>query len=171
MEIEGTNFKEGQMKKMLLAVDGSESSLRAVEYAGNQFSGLSDILITLLHVLPYPPAPLWDDGHIPTREEKEERQRGIEGWLAGQRAKSEPMFDKVINILTRHGIALKQIEKKTISDSIDIADSILEEARDGGYQTLVLGRRGLSPVKKFLMGSVTAKIITHGAGVAVCVVE
>ncbi len=159
------------MKKMLIAVDGSESSLRAVEYAATQFSGLSDITITLLHVLPYPPAPLWDDGHIPTREEKEERQRAIERWLAGQRSGTEPMFDKVINILTRHGIAIRQIEKKTISDSIDVADSILEETKDGGYQTLVLGRRGLSPVKKFLMGSVTAKIISHGAGVAVCVVE
>ncbi len=159
------------MKKMLIAVDGSESSLRAVEYAATQFSGLSDITITLLHVLPYPPAPLWDDGHIPTREEKEERQRAIERWLAGQRSGTEPMFDKVINILTRHGIAIRQIEKKTISDSIDVADSILEETKDGGYQTLVLGRRGLSPVKKFLMGSVTAKIISHGAGVAVCVVD
>ncbi len=159
------------MKKMLIAVDGSESSLRAVEYAATQYSGLSDIAVTLLHVLPYPPAPLWDDGHIPTKEETEERKRGIERWLAGQRAKFEPMFDKAVTILTNHGISLKQIERKTISDSIDVAGSILEEARDGGYQTLVLGRRGLSPVKKFLMGSVTAKIISHGAGVAVCVVE
>jgi nucleotide-binding universal stress UspA family protein len=159
------------MKKMLIAVDGSESSLRAVEYAATQFSGLSDIMITLLNVLPYPPAPLWDDGHIPRGEEKEERQRAIERWLAGQRARSEPLFDMAISVLTRQGISIGQIERKTISDSIDVAASILEEAKDGDYQTLVLGRRGLSPVKKFLMGSVTAKIISHGAGMAVCVVE
>ena len=27
------------MKKMLIAIDGSECSLRAIEYAGRQFSG------------------------------------------------------------------------------------------------------------------------------------
>ncbi len=159
------------MKKMLLSIDGSECSLRAVEYTGKQFSGLADLQITLLHVLPYPPAPLWDDGHIPTKEEKEDREKGIERWLAGQRAKTEPLFNKALSILTGAGIPPAQLAKKVISDSIDVAGSILEEARDGGYQTLVLGRRGLSPVKKVFMGSVTTKIISQGAGVAVCVVE
>ncbi len=159
------------MKKMLIAIDGSESSFRAVEYAAEQFSGLNDLQITLLHVLPYPPAPLWDDGHIPAKEEKAEREAGIERWLAGQRVKSEPLFDKALSVLTRHGIPASRIGKKMISDSIDVAASIVEEAADGGYQTLVLGRRGLSAVKKFLMGSVTAKVITHGAGMAICVVE
>lgn len=159
------------MKKMLLSIDGSECSLRAVEYTGKQFSGVGDLQITLLHVLPYPPAPLWDDGHIPTEEEKEEREKAIERWLAGQRVKTEPLFERAMAILTGAGISPTLLAKKVISDSTNVADSILEEARDGGYQTLVLGRRGLSPVKKVFMGSVTTKIINHGAGVAVCVVE
>ena len=159
------------MKKLLLSIDGSECSLRAVEYTGKQFSGVGDLQITLLHVLPYPPAPLWDDGHIPTGEEKEEREKAIERWLAGQRVKTEPLFNSAMNILTGAGISATQLAKKVISDSTDVAESILEEARDGGYQTLVLGRRGLSPVKKVFMGSVTTKIINHGAGVAICVVE
>jgi nucleotide-binding universal stress UspA family protein len=159
------------MKKMLIAIDGSESSFRAVEYAASQFAGAGDLHMTLLHVLPYPPAPLWDDGHIPTKEEKEEREMAIERWLAGQHVKSEPMFDKAISILSRHGIPTERIRKKMISDSIDVAASIIEETAGGGYQTLVLGRRGLSAVKKFLMGSVTSKVINHGAGMAVCIVE
>lgn len=159
------------MKKMLLSIDGSECSLRAVEYTGKQFSGVGDLQITILHVLPYPPAPLWDDGHIPTKKENEEREKAIEKWLAGQRAKAEPLFNKAMAILTSAGISPTQLAKKVISDSTDVAESILEEARDGGYQTLVLGRRGLSTVKKVFMGSVTTKIINHGAGIAVCVVE
>ena len=63
------------MKKMLIAIDGSDCSLRAVEYAGKQFSGVSDLQIILLHVLPYPPAPLWDDGHIPTGEERAKKEK------------------------------------------------------------------------------------------------
>ena len=159
------------MKKMLIAIDGSQCALKAVDYAGRQFSGVGDLLITLLHVLPYPPAPLWDNGHIQTKEEKKERDSAIEKWLAKQRSNAEGIFGKAVDILTGNGFALHQIEKKTVSDSTDVAGSILEETRDSGYQTLVVGRCGHSPAKQFVMGSVTTKIISHGAGVAICVVE
>jgi len=85
--------------------------------------------------------------------------------------KLEPMFTNAAGILTRGRIKPEQIETKAITDSMDVADSILEETRDGGYQTLVLGRRGLSPAKRLLIGSVTTKIINHGAGIALCIVE
>lgn len=158
------------MKKILLAIDGSECSFRAVEYAGKQFSGMGDVDMMLFHVLPYPPAPLWDEGHIPTESEKAERKRAIEVWLADQRTRTEPLFEKATAILTDAGILHSQLSKKTISDSIDIAGSILEEAKDGEYQTIILGRCGLSAVKKVL-GSVTTKVVNHAAGVAVCLVE
>ena len=159
------------MKKMLIAIDGSDCALKAVDYVGRQFSGVDDLLITLLHVLPYPPAPLWDDGHIPTKEEKGERDIAIERWLKDQRSKADGIFAKAVDILTSNGFSAHQIETKTVSDSTDVAGSILEETRDKGYQTLVVGRCGHSPAKKFVMGSVTMKIISHGAGVAICVVE
>ena len=159
------------MKKMLIAIDGSQCALKAVDYVGRQFSGVDDLLITLLHVLPYPPAPLWDDGHIPTKEEKEGRDNAIETWLKVQRSKAEGIFGKAVDILTSNGFSAHQIEKKTVSDSTDVASSILEETRDKGYQTLIVGRCGHSRTKQFIIGSVTMKIISHGAGVAICVVE
>ena len=159
------------MKKILLAIDGSQCALKAVDYVGRQFSGVDDLLITLLNVLPYPPAPLWDDGHIPTKKEKEERDNAIETWLKVQRSKAEGIFGKAVDVLTKNGFATHQIEKKTVSDSTDVAGSILEETRDNDYQTLVVGRCGHSPAKQFSIGSVTMKIIAQGAGVAICVVE
>ena len=159
------------MKKMLIAIDGSECAFKAVAYAGRQFAGVGDLLITLFHVLPYPPAPLWDDGHIPTKEEKGERDIAIERWLINQRSKAEGIFGRAVDVLVKNGFVAQQIEKKTVSDSIDVAGSILEETRDKGYQTLVVGRCGHSPANKFNIGSVTMKLITRGAGVAICLVE
>ncbi len=159
------------MNKMLIAIDGSQCSIRAVDYAGRQFSGNRDLRITLLHVLPYPPAPFWDDGHILSDEEKTARNKVIETWLMNQRAKLEPLFSEAVDMLIGKGIGPEQIEKKSISDSTDVAESILEEARDGGYQTLILGRCGLSASKRFLMGSVTTKIVNNGSGLAICIVE
>jgi len=159
------------MNKMLIAIDGSQCAMRAAEYAGMQFSGNRDLRITLLHVLPYPPAPFWDNGHILSDEEKKARNKVIETWLVNQRAKLEPLFKEAVEILIGKGIGPEQIEKKSISDSTDVAESILEEVRDGGYQTLVLGRCGLSASKRFLMGSVTTKIVNNGSGIAICIVE
>jgi nucleotide-binding universal stress UspA family protein len=76
-----------------------------------------------------------------------------------------------VDLLIAKGIGPEQIEKKSISDSTDVAESILEEVRDGNYQTLVLGRCGLSASKRFLMGSVTTKVVNNGSGIAICVVE
>ena len=159
------------MKKMLIAIDGSDNAMKAVQYVASQFSCVDDLSLTILHVLPYPPAPLWDDGHIPTEEESEIRAKYLEKWLKNEKAKLGPVFDRAVQILTVKNIKPESIRTKSISDSIDVAGSILEEARDGGYDTLVLGRRGLSPARHFLMGSVTSKIITHGAGITICVVE
>lgn len=159
------------MKNILIAVDGSQCALRAVDYIGHQFSGVSDVKLTLLHVLPYVPTAFWDDGHILTKKEKETRKEVVDKWLENQRLRLDPIFNTAIQGLIRRGIKQEQIETKTISDSQDVAGSILEEARNGGYLTLVLGRCGLSPAKRFLMGSVTTKILNHGAGIAICIVE
>ena len=159
------------MKKMLVAIDGSEGSLKAVEFVGRFFSGSSDLQVTLFHVLSELPAGLWEEGHILTGEEKAKRKETIDNWLDNQKLKIEPVFKTAIDTLTKSDIDPQQIETRSISEFADIAETILNEARNGGYQIIVLGRRGLSNISKFLMGSVTTKVIHHGTELAICVVE
>ena len=159
------------MKKILVAIDGSECASRAVEYCGKQFSGIKDLSVTLLHVLPNLPPRLWDDGHLLSREEKEARKEVVRKWLENQKLATEPMFHNASKSLTKGGIDQKRIKTRIIYDSTDTAASILEEARDGGYLTLVLGRCGFSRLGERLLGSTTIKIIQQGAGLAICVVE
>ncbi len=159
------------MRKILVAIDGSECASRAIEYCGKQFSGMSDLSLILFHVLPNIPPRFWDDGHILTKEEKEARLGVVNKWLENQKLATEPMFRGAIEVLTRGGIHPDRIETKTIYDSTDAAASILEEARDGGYLTLVLGRCGFSWIGERLLGSTTSRIIQQGAGLAICVVE
>jgi nucleotide-binding universal stress UspA family protein len=163
--------KEDGMRRILVAIDSSECASRVIEYCGKQFSGMSDLSLTLFHVLPNLPTRFWDDGHILTKKEKEARQRVVDKWLGNQKLATEPMFRNAIETLTRAGISHEQIETKTITDSTDEVTSILEEARDGGYLTLVLGRCGASWIDEHLLGSTTTRIIHRGAGLAICVVE
>ncbi len=159
------------MRKILVAIDGSPCALKAVAYTARQFAGISDVQITLFHVLPYVPAAFWDDGHVLSEEEKEVREKIVDKWLSAQTSRLEPIFRDAIEILLKRGIDQQQIAVRSVSDSYDTAGSILEEARTGGYQTIVIGRCGRSQTERLIMGSVTGKVIDHGMGIAVCVVE
>ncbi|MEE8620893.1 MAG: universal stress protein [Syntrophobacteria bacterium] len=47
---------------------------------------------------------------------------------------------------------------------------MLTEAQEGEYGTIVMGRRGLSKVREFLMGRVTNKVLHRAEGFAVWIV-
>ncbi len=159
------------MKKMMVAIDDSEGSWKAVDYVGQQFAGVDDLKITLFHVLAGFPPQFWDDGHLLTEEEKATRKIVIEKWLSNQKYILEPLFKRAIEKLTAIGVRREQIETKFISESIDvIPQCILAEAKAGGYQTLVIGRCGRA-IRHFLLGSTANTIVNAGAGIAVCVVE
>lgn len=159
------------MKKILVAIDDSDGSWKAVDYVGNQFSGVNDLEITLFHVLVGLPPQFWDDGHFLTEEEKVARKTVVEKWLSNQKYVLEPLFKRAIERLVALGIPRDRIETKFISESVDvIPQCILAEAKAGGYQTLILGRCGRS-IRHFLLGSTASTIINSGAGIAICVVE
>lgn len=157
------------MKKILIALDDSASAMRAVEYAGQQFSDMKGLEIGLVHVLPNLPAIFWDEGHILADEEKKERQKVVDKWVADRKTRMQPVFKKASDVLVKAGISANQIVTKSVSDSTDVSQSILEEARDNGYLTILVGR--CDHAAKHLLGSVSGKIVNHANGVAVSVVS
>jgi nucleotide-binding universal stress UspA family protein len=155
------------MKKLLIALDDSASAMKAAEYAAAQLSG-DNLQVGLVHVLPNLPAIFWDEGHILSDAEKKERKNVVDKWVADRKAKMDPIFKKAVEVLARAGIKAQSITTKSISDSTDVSDSILEEAKDGGYQTILVGRCNRSA--RHLLGSVSGKIVNHAVGIAVTVV-
>lgn len=159
------------MRKVLVAVENSDCSFRAVRYCTALFSGLTDVSFTLFHVLPYMPPEMWDPGHIPNEQERAAQQAVIDKWFDHQNRRADPVFQKSGEILLEAGFDPTKVVTKTVSDSTDVAGSILEEARNGGYFILVMGRCGSSGIKGFFLGSTTTRVINRGAGLAICLVE
>ena len=159
------------MRKVLIAFDGSEGAMAAVDYVGRQFSGLTGMKIILFYVLPQLPPLLWDDGHILTPGERMDRQRVVETWASNQKTRMEGLFDEARKLLVKRGIKKSQIEQKIRLDFNNVADGILDEAFSGGYLTLVLGRCGASRMTHLLTGSVASKIVNRGVGLAICLVD
>lgn len=156
-------------RNILIAFDGSASAFKAVEYVGVQFSGVTDMMVTLFYVVPSVPPQFWDDGHILTPQEKKDRQGVIDKWFENQKKVMEPHFEKAGRILIdKFLFDAGQVEGKMRSDVTSVAEAVLEEARTGKYRTLILGRPGGIPT---LAGSLSIDILHKGAGLAVCIVE
>jgi hypothetical protein len=159
------------MPKILIGVHDKYCSMRAVEYMGKQFALSSDLEVLLVHVLPNLPALFWDEGHILSETEKQERQKVVDTWIAKQRDMIEPILQSMVRHLVQCGLRQEQVKMKFISGSVDVADSLLDEAKDGRYQTILLGRCGIREGKHLLVGSIPSKLIQNAAGMAVCIVQ
>ena len=159
------------MRKILVAIDKSKGAVKSLELVGQLFAGAKDLKITIFHALPNVPTEFWDDGHILAEGEEKARREVVNKWQSNLELKLKPMFQAAIDVLTKGGINPQQIETKSSSELLDVADNILNEIRTGDYQMLVVARHSYSKAERLIMGSVTSKIISRGAGIPVCVVE
>jgi len=149
-------------QKVLLCVDSSDNALRAVDHAGYMLSG-TECRITIFHTMRH----LSRFVPLEVIEDASELQ---ELWKtkAGQEIAS--YLEKAKKMLLNAGINEGQIETKVIEGNRSAAENILREARNNGYGTIIAGRRGLSAVKEFFMGSVTSKILHNSIGLAIWIV-
>lgn len=133
-------------KNIAVAIDGSESSLRAVEYVGFMFENNQDIKITLLHVIP----KLRDYCPIDFEEDKSELEDIV---IKGDRKCVESFFVHAKRLLEKSGIKSHQLEIREIPSLVSIAKTIVNEVKENNYGTLVLGRSGIG--ESFFLGSVS----------------
>ena len=154
--------------KVLVAVDESKNSMRAVKYVAQTMR--PDASIALLSVLPDATAACGLDSPSLTPLFKANRQAfcTIEDQ---KRYAVQEFMDEAVQVLLDAGFARKNIKASIRKKKTGIARDILREAKQGGYDTIVLGRKGLSGVKEFLMGSVPTKILSRAEDIAVIVVH
>lgn len=143
VEIE-TKKKRSKWEKILIAIDDSENSLRAVEYAAHMMG--KGKKITLFNVFS-------EYGN-----ESEER-------------KMQDLLSQAKQILMDAGVSESHIETKTTGKRQSVAEDILQEAKEGLYGSIIMGRRGVSRVHKLLFGSVSNYVVHHAKDCAVWVID
>jgi len=139
------------MYRLLVAIDGSEHSRRAVQYAAQRAKGVP-CKIYLLHV--EKPVMAWEVGPVSSieaaSEVREVESKDVLDAGAGQ-------FDQTTDV-ERHAVMGEP------------AATILEQATKLAVDEIIIGSRGLRPVGAALLGSVAYKVL-HDAKVAVVVVR
>ncbi|MBI4777001.1 MAG: universal stress protein, partial [Deltaproteobacteria bacterium] len=149
--------------KVLLAVDGSENAMKAVDYVGRMFEG-STPEVTILHVVRV--LGLFQ-GTYPEAFHTEINQK----WLADVQERMMPVLEKAKDTLTRAGLDPGRMTISLETGKGSRAGDIVEQAYLGSYGTIVVGRRGISKIEQFLMGRVSSKVMQLAKDMAVWVVN
>jgi nucleotide-binding universal stress UspA family protein len=154
---------EIKSRKILLALDVSENSHRAVVCAGD-FTASTEAELTLYHVVRSFGVGIVDENSILDEEMKERFVEELQNDVPR-------MFIRYTESLKKSGVASTRISNKHTFPSYSRAGDILREAEKGRYGTIVLGRRGLSTAPEFSMGGVTNKVLSRAKGFAVWIVQ
>jgi nucleotide-binding universal stress UspA family protein len=154
--------------KILVAVDTSEEAMRTVAYLGTMVDG-TDLKVTLFHVIrQFDLGSQRYNASLSLHEEWEGEVR--KEFLEAERS-TEAVFHKAVGHLEKAGVEGDRISTKIVTGVASRAKAIVEEAKNGGYGTIVVGRRGLSRVEEFFMGRVSKKVIQLAQEMAVWVVS
>jgi nucleotide-binding universal stress UspA family protein len=136
--------------RIIVAVDGSEYSLRAVDHLSFMVGENPNISVTLFHVM-----PRFSNYCVIDFDEKEvDIQKVIS---QGDKRCIDSFYTHAQKKFKEAGIQEKQIEIKVTKRAVNVGKAILDEAKKGNYGTVVIGRRGAS--KAFFMGSVSRYIL------------
>jgi nucleotide-binding universal stress UspA family protein len=84
------------------------------------------------------------------------------------RACVDQFYPRAMDKLSQMGLSKDQVEIHTLEGSRRIGQDVVTYAETNGFNTLVIGRRGIN--KSFFMGSVSRQIIGQASDCAVWIV-
>ena len=137
--------------KILIAIDRSGGSLRAVNFIGDSLAaGTCEII--LCHVI----RPLMLHELKPNKLFASKHEAD---WIDDNQRKMVPFIIDARNRLIKAGHSEDHISSEIMTYQQSRAAAIVKAAADGDCGTIVLGRRGFSSVDEFSMGRVSRKIL------------
>ena len=147
-------------KHLLIAVDESDSSRRAVLYVADILGGFPGFTVSLLRIIPEPEEDFFD-----TRDE-------LNSWIKNQTEGANKLLENYRQILIQSGFPGDKVRYRAcVGEGKSFAEAILETRCELTCCTVVVGRHHHSKAEEFLFGSTSSKLIHEAKNCAVWVVE
>jgi nucleotide-binding universal stress UspA family protein len=135
--------------RILVAVDGSDISMNAADYAitlaKNNNNEAEIFVINVIDLLPI-------FKMLPSDTRKQLTRIG--------RQQASQIFDTVAEMAKRQGVK-KKINTEMVETSVSAADEIIRYAQEKGVDLIVVGTKVRSGMSKALLGSVASKVVTY----------
>ena len=159
MRLSNVKPRKQQPSKILVAVDGSDSSINAADYAitlvkniKNDDNTDKEATVFVVNVIDLPPIFKM----LPSETRKQLIRIG--------RQQGSQIFDAVDEMVKRNNAAkLKIIKEMVETTSASAADEIIKYAKEKGVDLIVVGTKGRSRMSKALLGSVASKVVTYSS--------
>ncbi len=155
--------------KMLIAIDNSEYAMKVVNYVASAVK--PTVNITLFSVLPTMSSNLENMEKELSQPFFSEKVIELRWIVEEEKKKARSRIEECLTILRNAGFSDDAVEVKTQNKIIGIARDIIAEIGKENYDTVVVGRRGLSATASFVLGSVSNKIVQNIKNCTVWVVE
>jgi nucleotide-binding universal stress UspA family protein len=147
-------MKKKKKQKILVPVDGSDRALNTVRYVA-KVDLFRSMNIVLFHVFSSVPEGYWDLEKDP-RSTSTVRQ--VKSWEVQQRKVINQYMEQASQFLMKAGLAPESITIKIQDRKEGIARDIIREARNG-YDAVVTRRRGMTGLRRIVLGSVATKLV------------
>ncbi|HMM38519.1 MAG TPA: universal stress protein [Desulfovibrio sp.] len=158
-------------KNILVAFDGSENAQRAVDYVAKMAGGIPGAKVRLLYVERLPERDFfeteaaWKDA---CRVQADAARQALAS--AVERLKAAGLPAGAVDSSYLPSCRSPRNEAPACSLGTSIARDIVGAMDEGGFGTVVIGRRGVSKAEEFLFGSVSTKVMHLAKDCAVWVV-
>jgi len=142
-----------KINKILIGIDGSDSSFNAANYAIDLSKKFNSEII-LLSILP---------SKIHHGDSSGVFGMVSQSYFNDYKIVAEKWFKEIINQTDNEDNieANKKIKTDVITTPFSIAASILNYAEERDVDLIVIGTRGKSGIKKMLLGSVASDVVTY----------
>jgi len=141
---------EVKIKRILVAVDGSDNATRAANEAIT-FAEKFNAELVVCHAIQTPFYSLTQDGlTVPANV--------LENYIAASRADAKNMVDKVVKMAEAAHVATTTV---ILENTLSIVEAIVGLAANRNIDLIVMGTRGRTGFKKLLMGSVSSGVTNH----------
>lgn len=151
--------------RILIAMDDSENAFRSVELVAKSFS--ADNTVVLYNVL-------LDTAALCNMESPEliplfkSQQTSFCALEDKKRELVTAAMKRAKELLVSAGFSEKNVEIRVENKNKGVARDILAEA-ENGYDMIVMGRRGISGLKEFFLGSISQKVFSGARDISVLI--
>jgi nucleotide-binding universal stress UspA family protein len=156
------------LRDVMLVTDGSASSQQAAQFLGRLPLPVGARL-WVMHVLPPPPIPVMivetPSGDVPIAFHDSGEAAALEAKEEKDEKEGQALVDITLEMLRAMGKPAEGILKRG-----DAATEIMAVVKEQNIDLLITGSRGLTPIRSWMMGSVSRKLV-HYSGCSVLVVR
>ena len=134
-------------RQIVVGTDGSETAAKAVGQAAELAASVGATLLVVSAFEPVSGSRL--------REEASQVPDDVR-WMVNPREDVDATLQAAVELAAERGA-----ESKTFARQGDPADAILDVAEEQGADLIVVGNKGMTGAKRFLLGSVPNKVSHH----------